>query len=60
MIVATRKKKARLVHVLCETPKGFQWLKTNVRGATLTGEGFLVTDEGQWATYLQAAGGKEI
>ncbi len=58
--MAKKRTRSRLVHVLCETPKGYQWLKSNVRGATLTGDGFLVTDEGQWATYLQAAGGKEI
>ena len=55
-----KKRRPRLVHVLCAKPEDYRWLVRSVRGATLTDDGFLVADEAQWATYLQAAGGKEI
>jgi len=57
---ATRKRKARLVHVRAETPAGYRWLLAHVRGATETPEGFAVTNEEQWAQSLAAAGAFEL
>jgi hypothetical protein len=57
---ATRKRKARLVHVRAETPAGYRWLRAHVLGATETPEGFAVTDEEQWAQVLAAAGAFEL
>lgn len=57
---ATRKRKARIVHVSAETPAGYRWLRAHVRGATETPEGFAVTDEEQWAQTLAAAGAFEL
>jgi hypothetical protein len=58
---ATKKqKKARIVHVEANTPAGYRWLRTHARGATVTAEGFAVTDEREWAQSLAAAGALEI
>jgi hypothetical protein len=57
---ATKKRKARLVHVRAETPAGYRWLLAHVRGATATPEGFAVTDEEEWAQSLAAAGAFEL
>ena len=53
-------KKARIVNVEASTPTGYRWLRINARGATLTPEGFAVTDEHEWAQSLNAAGAHEI
>jgi hypothetical protein len=57
---ATRKRKARLVHIQAETPAGYRWLLAHMRGATATPEGFSVTDEEQWAQTLAASGAIEL
>ena len=53
-------KKSRIVNVEATTPTGYRWLRINARGATLTPEGFVVTDEHEWAQSLNAAGAHEI
>lgn len=62
MMSKRREKSVRIVHVECEGPAGYRWLRQHARGATVLaqGEGFAVTDEGLWAQYLAMAGGKEI
>lgn len=60
MTVKRKKKAPRLALVTCETPASYRWLRQHVRGATVTADGFLVTDEGEWAASIQAAGGREI
>jgi hypothetical protein len=55
-----KRKKARIVNVEAKTPAGYRWLKINARGATMTPEGFAVTDEHEWAQSLAAAGAIEI
>jgi len=50
----------RVVHVEAATPAGYRWLRMNARGATVTPEGFAVTDEAAWAQSLAAAGAYEI
>jgi hypothetical protein len=50
----------RVVHVECATAEGYRWLKRTVRGATLTPDGFSVTDESEWSESLRAAGGREV
>jgi hypothetical protein len=50
----------RVVHVEAATPAGYRWLRMNARGATVTPEGFAVTDEAAWAQSLSAAGAREI
>lgn len=50
----------RVVHVEAATPAGYRWLRMNARGATVTPEGFAVTDEAAWAQSLSAAGAYEI
>jgi len=35
-------------------------LRQHAHGATVTAEGFAVTDEAKWAQSLRAAGAKEI
>lgn len=59
-----RKKPApanRLVHVLCDKPSGYRWLRAHVRGATEQGDGrFLVHDESAWSDCLTAAQGHEV
>ncbi len=51
---------ARVVNVRAETPAGYRWLLSHARGATLTSDGFLVTDESEWAQSLSAAGAREV
>jgi hypothetical protein len=58
--VTKRNKKPRVVHVTCPSPRDFQWLRQNVRGAVRTEQGYEVTNESQWAECLRAAGGKEV
>jgi len=57
-----RKKRStpRTVHVEAATPAGYRWLRQNARGATLTADGFLITNETEWARSLEVAGAKEI
>lgn len=50
----------RIVDVEAQTPAGYRWLRMNARGATVTPEGFAVTDEHEWAQSLAAAGAIEI
>ena len=57
---ATKRRKARLVHVRAETPAGYRWLRAHVCGATETPEGFAVTSEEEWAQSLAAAGAFEL
>jgi hypothetical protein len=45
---------------MAETPAGYRWLRAHVRGATVTPEGFDVTNEHEWAQSLVAAGATEI
>jgi len=53
-------KKPRTVHVECSTPNNYRWLCLHARGATLTDDGFEVTNESDWAESLQAANGREV
>ena len=57
---AKKRKKVRVVDVLAKTPAGYRWLLSHARGATVTPEGFAVTDEYKWAQSLAAAGAIEI
>ncbi|MGH9883889.1 MAG: hypothetical protein ACREBE_00050 [bacterium] len=50
----------RIVDVEAKTPAGYRWLRMNARGATVTPEGFAVTDEHEWAQSLDAAGAIEV
>ena len=52
--------KPRVVHVEAKTPAGYRWLRMHARGATVTPEGFAVTNEHEWAQSLSAAGAYEI
>ena len=54
------KKKPRIAHVAAETSRGYRWLLAHARGATFGDNGFIVTDEYEWAQSLSAAGAKEI
>lgn len=53
-------RKGRVVDVVCDTPTGYRWLRTHARGATVTPNGFAVTNEHDWAQSLAAAGGTEM
>jgi hypothetical protein len=55
-----RAAKPRVAHVEAATPALYRWLRINARGATVTPEGFAVTDEAEWAQSLRAANAKEI
>jgi hypothetical protein len=58
-----KKRKPRVVHVVCKDAAGYRWLRQHspeATGATVTAEGFAVVDEGKWAQALRAAGGQEL
>jgi hypothetical protein len=57
---ATKKRKPRIVNVEAATPTGYRWLRQHARGATTMSEGFVVTNEADWAQSLRAANAKEI
>jgi len=55
-----RQKKARIVRVEAATPVEYRWLRAHARGATVTPEGFAVTNEHEWAQSLAAANAFEV